>query len=228
MWTEESVEKLKEMRMYGFVEGLQEQQNNESYRTLSFDERLGMLVDREWTQRANRRLTRRLSQAKLRQQACVEDIDYQHPRGLESAQIARLSTCEWLRKHRNLVLVGPTGAGKTYISCALAQKACREGYSALYKRVSRLFRELELARADGSFPKLLATLAKQDLLVLDDWGLEPLSAQQRHDLLEILEDRCGSRSTLIASQLPVKEWHTLIGEPTIADAILDRVIHTTS
>lgn len=225
MLLDDTLEKLREMRMKGMLQGLQEQENNDNYKMLSFEERLEMLVEKEWNMRENQRLTRRLEQAKLREQACVENIDYQHPRGLQRGAMLRLSSCEWLKKHQNLVIIGPTGAGKTFISCALAQKACREGYSALYRRVSRFFQELSMARADGSLPKLLRKLAKLDLLILDDWGLSGLTAQERADMLEVLEDRYGNRSTLVASQIPVKEWHTLIGDPTMADAILDRVIH---
>ena len=225
MLLEETYHKLSQMKMYGFAHALEEQLKDDNYNQLCFQERVSMLIDREHSEREARRLARRIKSAKLRQHACIEDIDYRHKRGLDRTLMARLAACEWLRNHHNLVIVGPTGVGKTYLCCALAQKACREGFSALYFRVSRFFQELLLARADGSYPKLMSKLARTDLLVLDDWGLTSLNAQQRNELFEVLEDRVGHRSTLIASQIPVKEWHDLIGQPTIADAILDRVIH---
>jgi DNA replication protein DnaC len=225
MLIEETFQKLSQMKMHGFVNALNEQQESGSYRKLSFDERFGMLVDREWTERETRRLTRRLQQAKLREQACVEDIDYRHPRGLDRALMQRLATGKWIGQRENLLVIGPTGAGKTYIACALTQKACRLGFSALYRRVPRLLNELLVARADGSLARLLTRLAKADVLVLDDWGLAPLADQERRDLLEVLDDRYGNRSTIVASQLPVAEWHKIIGEPTVADAILDRLVH---
>jgi len=225
MLREETYNKLGQMRMHGLTCALREQLDDDRYDKLSFEERVGMMVDREWTEREARRLTRRLQQAKLREQACVEDIDYKHPRALDRTLMQRLATCQWLAKHLNVLITGPTGVGKTYLSCALAQKACREGYSAIYRRVPRLFQELNLARADGSLTKLMNKLAKADLLVLDDWGLAPLTAQERRDLLEVLDDRSGRRSTLVAAQLPVGQWHKLIGDATIADAVMDRLIH---
>ena len=183
------------------------------------------MVDREWTEREQRRLTRRLQTAKLREQACIEDIDYRHPRNLDRSVIQRLATCQWIKRHENLILCGPTGVGKTWICCALANKACREGYSALYTRVPRFLHSLHIARADGSFEKKLARLAKTDLLILDDWGLAPLGDRERRDILEILEDRHNRCSTIVTSQLPLDNWHEHIGEPTIADSILDRLVH---
>jgi DNA replication protein DnaC len=195
------------------------------YDALSFDERVGMLVDREYTDRESRKLTRRLQQAKLRQKACIEDIDYRHHRGLDKATLSRLASGQWIHKRRNIVLSGPTGIGKTFLACALAHKACRDGFTALYRRMPRLCQELQIARADGSWHKRLARIAKTDVLVLDDFGITPLSAAERRDLLEVIEDRHGSRSTIIASQLPVDKWHAYIGEPTLADAIVDRLVH---
>jgi DNA replication protein DnaC len=192
---------------------------------LSFEERLGLLVDREITERDNRRLTNRLRQAKLKQQACLEDIDYQANRGLDKALLLKLCDCQWVKKSLNILITGPTGVGKSWIACALAQKACREGYTAWYQRLPRLLQELPLAKGDGSYSKLLARLAKTDVLVLDDWGLSKLTAEQRRDLLEILEDRHGSRATIITSQLPLDQWHAIIGDATLADAIMDRLIH---
>ena len=192
---------------------------------LDFEERFGLLLDREATERANRRLAMRLRFARLRQQACVEDIDFRSPRGLDKSLLLALADCRWVDHHDNCLIVGPTGSGKTYVACALAQKACREGYSVRYHRLPRLFSELAIARGDGRYPRLLAGLAKVELPVLDDWGTAGLTPEQRHDLLEILEDRYQRRSTLVASQLPLANWHEYLGDPTIADAILDRLVH---
>ena len=227
MTTQETFQKLSEMRLHGFARALHEQLDSaESYAHLTFEDRLGVLVDREWSDREARRLTRRLQLARLRDRsACVEDLDWRHPRGLDRTLVQRLATCEWITKHQNLIVSGSTGCGKTYLVCALAQKACRDGFSVLYRRVPRLLHELQVARADGSFPRLLARWAKTDVLILDDWGLAPLGAPERHDLLEVIEDRHGERSTVIAAQLPVKDWHKYIGDPAVADATLDRIVH---
>jgi len=184
-----------------------------------------MMVDREWTLRENKRLARRLKAARLKLQASVENIDYRHPRRLEKSLVLTLSNCEWIKGHQNLIVTGPTGIGKSYIAEAFANKACREGYTALYYRSTRLFRELAVSRGDGSYSKLLSRLARTDLLIIDDWGLAPLTDAERRDFLEVMEDRHGSKSTLMTSQYPVSSWHDLIGEPTMADAILDRIIH---
>jgi DNA replication protein DnaC len=225
MLTEETLTKLSQLRLHGFATALTQQLDDEQYDELTFAERVGLLVDREWTEREARRLTRRLQHAKLRELACVEDLDYRHARGLDRGLMQRLATGEWITKHQNVIIEGPTGVGKTFIACALAQKACRDGHTALYRRVPRVLHELLIARADGSYPRLLLRVAKTDLLVLDDWGLAPLADQERRDLLEVLEDRWGNRSTLVASQLPVSAWHKIIGEPTVADAIVDRLVH---
>jgi len=221
--------KLDELRLTGMAKAFEEQlQVSAPYAEMSFEERLGLLVDREALERTNRRLEYRLRRAKLRQVASVEDLDFRHPRGLDKRLMRSLIECRWIAEHHNLLLTGPTGTGKTYIACALAHKACREGYTALYARCSTLLRELELARADGRYGKLLDRMAKTDLLLLDDWGLVPLGEPQRRDLYEILEDRSGLRSTIVTSQYPVESWHELLGEPTLADAILDRLIHGAS
>ena len=193
--------------------------------SLSFDERLGLLVDREMTDRDSKRLKTRLHHAKLRQAACLEDIDYRHPRGLDKALMMRLATCQWVRERHNVLITGPTGIGKTWLACALGHKACREGLSALYLRLPRLLQELPIAKGDGRYGKLMASLAKTDVLILDDWALAPLSDENRRDLLELLEDRHDRRATVVTSQLPVEHWHEALGDPTLADAILDRLVH---
>jgi DNA replication protein DnaC len=225
MFLEQTFQQLNTMKMYGLSRALQEQLAKEDFNKLAFDERIGMLIDREYNDRENRKLTRRLQQARLREKACVEDIDYRHPRGLDKSVINRLSTCQWVVKHQNVIITGLTGVGKTYLSCALADKACREGYTAMYRRLPRLLYEVLQARADGSYTKMLARIAKTDLLVIDDWGLSPIDESQRRDLLEVIEDRHQSRSTIVTSQLPPKKWHAYIGDPTVADAILDRLVH---
>ena len=220
-----TLDKLKMLKFSGMSHALEEQIQCADIAQLSFEERLGLLVDREITERDNRRLTSRLRQARLKQQACMEDIDYQASRGLDKAMLMKLGDCQWAKKSINILITGPTGVGKSWIACALAPKACREGYSAWYQRLTRLLQELPLAKGDGSYAKILMRLAKTDVLVLDDWGLFKLNAEQRRDLLEILEDRYGSRATIITSQLPLDQWHDLIGDATLADAIMDRLVH---
>ncbi len=192
---------------------------------LGHPEWLGLLLDREASLRQDKRFAARLRIAKLRQQASVEDIDYRSPRGLDRARFQKLVEGDWIDAHDNLALIGPTGVGKSWLASSLGHKACRDNRSVLYQRVPRLFEELALARGDGRHPRLMRALGRADLLILDDWGLEPLDAAGRHDLLETLEERYGSRSTVITSQLPVARWHEIIGDPTYADAILDRLVH---
>ena len=220
-----TLDKLKTLKFYGMIQGLHDQAQHPAIDQLSYEERLGLLVDRELTDRLDRRLKNRLLQARLKQQACLEDIDYQSHRGLDKALVHSLHDCQWVKKHLNILITGPTGVGKSWIACALAQKACREGYTALYQRIPRLFQELPLAKGDGSYSKLLTRLGKTDVLLLDDWGLAKLTAEQRRDLLEILEDRHGARSTIVTSQLPLDQWHASIGDATLADAIMDRLVH---
>ncbi len=221
-----TLDQLRALRLGGMAKALEEQLATEDAATLSFEDRLALLVDREALERQNRRQRTRLRKAKLRHgNACIEDIDFRAARSLDKSLVLSLASCEWLARHRNLLLTGPTGVGKTYLGCAFAQKACREGYTVLYRRLPRLFEELRLAHADGRYPKLMASLAKTDLLVLDDWGLTPINDADRRELLELLEDRHELRSTLVTSQLPVDQWHEAIGHPTLADAILDRLVH---
>jgi DNA replication protein DnaC len=225
MLTSPTVEKLKELRLKGMARGLEEQMASSAYHELIFEERLGLLVDMEVTERKDRRLKTRLKKAKLRHQACLEDIDYRHPRGLDRTLIRSLSTCQWIRDHLNVLIIGPTGVGKSFIACALGHKGCLEGFKVSYTRAPRLFQELLVARGDGRYAKLMNTMAKIHLLIIDDWGLSVLADQEQRDLLEMIEDRSGIHSTIIASQLPVEHWHEVIGNPTLADAILDRLIH---
>lgn len=220
-----TLEKLQRLKFTGMATALSEQMAMPDIASLSFEERLGLLVDRELTVREDRRLTSRLRQARLRHNAAIEDIDYRHPRGLDKALIAQLTAGQWLHEHLNVLITGPTGVGKTWLACALANKACRDGFTARYLRLPRLLEQLAIARGDGQYAQLLTNLARTDLLVLDDWGLTPISTESRHDLLELLEDRHGTRSTLVTSQLPVSAWHEHIGDPTLADAILDRLVH---
>lgn len=220
-----TLDKLQALRLAGMQRALIEQMDNPQCQALTFDERFAMLVDNEYTERENRRLKTRLKKAKLRQSAAIEDIDYRHPRGLDKSLMLSLATCQWIREHHNCIFTGPTGVGKSYLASALGHKACRDGYSVLYFRSSRLFQDLAVARGDGRYEKLLRTLASTDLLILDDWGISRLTDPQRRDLFEIIEDRYDRRATLIAAQMPVEHWHEIIGEPTLADAILDRLIH---
>ena len=221
-----TLEQLQEMRLHALARAWQAQQEDPATSDLGFDERLALLVDAEWTDRQNKRQDRLLRAAKLRiAGACLEDIDYARERKLDKAVVRQLATGRWIQAHHNVVITGATGAGKPYLACALAQQACRQGYRALYRRAPRLFDELTLARADGSYVRLLARFAKVDVLVLDDWGLAPVKDAERRDLLEILEDRHGLRSTIWTSQIPVAQWHDHVGDPTIADAICDRLLH---
>jgi DNA replication protein DnaC len=226
MLTHPTLDKLQTLRLTGMYQAFVEQHQMPDIAALTFEERFGLLVDRELTERENRRLTTRLRQAKLRQTACIEDIDYRHPRGLDKSLMARLATCQWVREHHNILITGPTGIGKTWLGGALGHQACRNGLTALYLRLPRFLQELPIAKGDGRYGKLLTTLARTDVLMLDDWALAPFSEENRRDLLEIVEDRHDRRATIITSQLPVEHWHDALGDPTLADAILDRLVHT--
>jgi DNA replication protein DnaC len=220
-----TLDKLHALRLTGMARAYEQQLNMPDIDTLSTDERLGLMTDCEITERDNRRLTSRLRRAKLRHTAIVEDIDYRHPRGLDKSLMKKLILSDWIQQHHNILITGPTGIGKSWLACALAHKACRDGFTALYARTSRFFRDLVIAKGDGRYPKLMTALAKTDLLVLDDFGTSALKDEHRRDLLEILDDRYALKSTLITSQFPVDNWHDLIGDPTLADAILDRLVH---
>jgi DNA replication protein DnaC len=225
MLQEPMMEKLTAMRLLGMLDGLKLQEQDPASRELSFLERLGLLVDQQWTWRENQALARRLHAAKLKG-ACVEEIDYRASRGLDKSVIRALAQkSPWAAQHENIFVLGPTGVGKSFLACALAQKACRDGYSALYTRAVALFRDLAIARADGSLRSLLARLSRIDVLVIDDWAMAPMAEAERRDFWEICEDRYQTRSTILTSQLPVARWHEQIGDATAADGILDRLVH---
>jgi DNA replication protein DnaC len=225
MLIQQTLERLHELRLTGMAQALEEQMRSADLEGLSFEDRLALLLERELTFRDDRRLTRLLQLARLHLSAAVEDLDFRSPRGLDRSLVLRLASCQWIRDHENVLVSGATGTGKSYLACALAHCACRHGLSARYYRFSRLLGELALARADGSYAKLLDRLAKFQLLVLDDFGLAALSDSERRDLLEVLEDRYARRATLLTSQLPFEHWHAVMGDATFADAILDRLVH---
>ena len=220
-----TLDKLQQLKLTGMRRALQDQAAMPEISAIPFEERLGLLVDRELTERDNRRMQMRLRSAKLKQNTALEDVDFKSPRGLDRGLILKLADCAWVAEHLNVLITGPTGVGKTWLACALAHKACREGYSALYARIPRLLQELDMGRADGRYAKVMRQLSKTEVLVLDDWGLATLTDQHRRDLLEIMDDRYNLRATLVTSQLPVTHWHEAVGDPTLADAILDRVVH---
>ena len=226
MLTQQTIDTLRQLKLAAMAEAYSRQTQDPDCHQLSFDERMGLLVDYEWIYRQDRQLARRLREAHLKILACVEDFDYEASRGLDRMVIRQLATGKWLQAHQHVLITGPTGVGKTYLSCALANAACRQGYRARYYRLSRLLDELTIAKGDGSYTKMMNQLAKVDLLILDDWGLAPLTAAESREVLEILDDRTALRSTCIASQLPLPLWHQHFTDPTVADAILDRLVHT--
>lgn len=226
MLTHTTATTLRSLKLTGMATAFEEQLTQPPTQSLSFEERFGLLVDRERTHRDDKRLQRLLKQARLKQSnACIENVDHRAGRGLDKSLIASLASCDWIRHHHNVLITGPSGSGKTWIACALANQACRQGLSALYVRVPRLFEELTIAHADGSFGRRLAQFAKADVVVLDDFGLSKIGHAERSDLLEIIDDRINAKATIVTSQLPVDQWHTYLNDPTLADAILDRVVH---
>ena len=224
LW-QQTLERLRAMKLRGMAKGLEEQENSKGHQAMSFEERLGYLVDYEYLERENRKLSSRLRQANFRQQACMEDVDYKYKRNLNRSNFLELGKCNWIREHKNIILTGPSGVGKSYLACALGNKACLEGFKVLYIRVPRFLTELLIGKGDGSYLKLLKSFSRVDVLILDDWGLSNLTDEQRKEFLEVMEDRYELKSTIITSQVPVKNWHEVIGDSTIADAILDRVVH---
>ena len=225
MLTHPTHERLITLGLTGMAKAFEEQRRSPDLDALPFEERVGLLVDREAAERDTKRLTTRLKFAALRQSACVEDVDFRTPRGIDRSVFARLVGGDWIDRNENLLITGATGLGKSWIGCALGHKACRDNRSVLYQRVPKLFADLALARGDGRYARIMRSLNGAQLLILDDWGLEPLDAGARRDLYEILEERYGRRSTLLTSQVPVDKWHEIIGNPTYADAILDRLVH---
>ena len=225
MLNEATLDKMQAMKMADMAEAFTQQLRSSDYSELSFEERVGLMIDCEWTAREQRKLSRRLRAAKLRYPASLEDVDFQAPRKLKRQQVLALGSCSWIQERHNLILTGPTGIGKSYLACAFVERACRKGFNAHYVRTPRLLHQLAVGRGDGSYSRLLARLARLHLLAIDDWLLAPLKPAERHDLLEVIEDRSEGASTLIASQLPVEDWHTVIGDPNQADAICDRLLH---
>ena len=224
MLSQQTLVKMRSMKLKGMADAFERQLSQPATYDIGFEERIGMLVDCEKTSRDNGRLTRLLKNAKLKHPACLEDIIYNARRGLDKGQIANLAICDWISARQQLLITGATGVGKTWLACALGNQAARQGLSVLYTRMPRLFEDLKVAHGDGSFGKKMLQMAKVDLLILDDWGLKALATQERHDMLEIIEERNNSRSTLVTSQLPIDHWHEYIGNPTLADAILDRLL----
>lgn len=225
MMNQQTLDKLHALRWFGLAEAWCKQMENPEVASLSFDERFSLLVDQHWTWRENQAMTRRLKKSKLDTEPCVEDIDFRNPRGLDRSLLRTLSSSQWVAHHHSILFTGPTGIGKSWLAQALAQKACRDGYTVWYRPVPKLFRDLLRARADGSLGRVLEILARTDVLVVDDFAMAPLNEQERRDFLEICDDRYNRRSTILTSQLPVEKWHAQIGDPTVADSILDRLVH---
>jgi DNA replication protein DnaC len=225
MLDQQTLDKLYAMKLIGMAEAFADQINQPDMDKLSFAERFGLIVDRQWTWKENNRMERYLKNARMKLNACMEDIDYKIPRGIDRSVMMSLLSCDWVKRHHNIIITGPTGAGKTFLACALTNKACREGYRALYLRSAKFSYQMALAKGDGSYGKIINKLTNAHVLVIDDLGLAPMTDTERRDLLEVVEERHGYASTIVTSQLPVTNWHEQIGDPTIADAILDRLIH---
>lgn len=225
MLNEQTLEKLYDMKLIGMADAFKEQMAQPTINDLSFEERFSFLVDQHWTWKEDRRLKTLLRNARLKNNACIEDIDYKSPRGINKSVMLNLSGCGWIKNAQNIIITGSTGVGKTYLACALANCACRKGYASFYKRAPRLFGEIAIARADGTYPKLMNKLAKVKVLIIDDLCITPMNDVERKDLLEVIEDRQDLSSTIISTQVPIKNWFEIIGDPTIADAILDRLVH---
>src|SRR5882724_1361797 len=223
--SQQTIDKLHALKLHGIADAFRAQLETTEATQLSFEERFALLVDQQWLWKENRALARRVRAAHLKERGVVEDADYQHPRGLDRKLLRTLSSSDWVRHHQNILLLGPTGIGKSWLACALAQKACRDGFSVLHKRTSELCRELAVAHADGSLGRLLLKLARIDVLVLDDFAMSPLKDSERRDFLEICDDRYQRRSIILTSQMPVAHWHEQIGDPTVADSILDWLVH---
>ena len=225
MMNQQTLDKLHALRWFGLAEAWRRQMEDPEVASLSFDERFSLLVDQHWTWRENQAMASRLKNSKLPAEPCVEDIDFRHPRGLDRSLIRTLADSRWVAQHHSILFTGPTGVGKSWLAQALAQKACRDGYTVWYRPIPKLFRELMVARADGSLGRVLETLARTDVLVVDDFAMAPLNEQERRDFLEICDDRYNRRSMILTSQLPVEKWHAQMGDPTVADSILDRLVH---
>jgi DNA replication protein DnaC len=225
MLDQQTLDKLYAMKLIGMAEAFADQISQPDMDKLSFAERFGLIVDRQWTWKENNRMERYLKNARMKLNACMEDIDYKTPRGIDRSVMMSLISCDWVKRRHNIIITGPTGAGKTFLACALTNKACREGYRALYVRSPTFSYQMALAKGDGSYGRTISKLAKTHVLVIDDLGLAPMTDAERRDLLEVVEERHGHASTIVTSQLPVEHWHEQIGDPTIADAILDRLIH---
>ena len=225
MMTQQTLDKLYDMKLTAMAEAFSQQITQPDLGDLSFEDRFAMLVDRQWTFKEDRRMTRLLRAAKLKDGACIENIDFKTPRALDKSLVMRLSGSDWIKKAQNVIILGPTGVGKTYLACAIANSACRSGYPAMFKRAPRLYQEIAIARADGSYPKLMNKLLKIKVLIIDDFCIASMSDPERRDLLEVLDDRQGISATIIATQVPVENWIENIGDPTLADAILDRLVH---
>jgi len=224
MLREQTFEKLNSLKLHGMSQAFEQQLNNPDSAELGFEDRLAMLVEAQWLWRENHAIKSRLRNATLKMQATIENINYRHARQLERSMIQSLASCDWVRQHHNVVISGPSGIGKTYICCALLDKACREGFSARYVSAPKFFRHLAIAYADGSFDRMLAKLARTDVIAIDDWGLTPLTDMQKQHLLEVLDDRCSTRSMIVSSQFVIDKWHDLVGSPTLADAIMERIL----